>query len=139
MAKRYSTRGLARDRVYDIPTAARIIGVTVGTFRKYPSRGLRLASSRRPVLIRGADLIKFLNGQAIAKRQPGRPDQFYCMRCKGQQDALGAMADYLPINSKTGRLVAFCAGCERTVSKFSSPQKAGELVALLDIAFSDSA
>ncbi len=136
MAKRYSTRGLAKDRVYTVKTASRILHITEGTFRKFFDRGLRAATTSRPILIRGADLIKFLENLAKANKQPCRPEQFYCMRCKGPQDALGQIADYRPNNAKTGRLEALCEGCGGSLSKFSSPRRVEDLAPLLDIQIS---
>lgn len=139
MGRRYSVRGLAKDRVYDVPTAARIIGVSVGTFRKFPARGLRVVSRTRPILIRGEDLINFLQDQANANKQPTLPHQFFCMRCNGPKEALGGLADYVSLNTKTGRLKAICSGCEGVLSKFSSPAKVDELSDKLEIVVNDIA
>lgn len=138
MGRRYSTHGIAKDRVYDVQTAARIIGVSIGTFRKFPARGLKLVSTTRPILVRGEHLIEFLKEQAGANKQPCRPEQFFCMSCKAPRDALGRTADYIPNNTHTGRLQALCSVCESTVSKFSNPAKVRALKGALDILISGS-
>lgn len=133
MGRRYSIKGLAKDRVYDFQQASRIIGVSMSTFRKFPKKGLRVISEKRPKLVRGEDLIMFLQKQAEANRQPCRPEQFYCMRCKGPRNALGGMADYVPTNHLTGRLQAFCESCDGPCSKFASPRTLQHISAKLEI------
>ncbi|MEO0357376.1 MAG: hypothetical protein AAF386_03595 [Pseudomonadota bacterium] len=138
MGRRYGTKGLAKDRVYDFQQASRIVGVSMSTFRKFPMKGLRVISDKRPKLVRGEDLMIFLQKQAEASRQPCRPEQFYCMRCKGPRDALGGMADYVPTNDMTGRLQAFCASCEGPCSKFASPKTLHHLSENLEIQISEA-
>lgn len=137
MPKRYSSKGINKDRVYDFKTAARTIGVSLGTFRKYPRRGLRVVVDQRPQLVRGADLIYFLRMQSNAKKQPIQPHQLYCMSCGGPKEALGALVDYIPLTENTGRLEALCETCERPISKFSSPAKVAELSNKLEIITAD--
>ena len=68
MARRFSSRGICKDRVYTIKMAARIIGVSEATFRKWTKDGLRLIADQRPYLVRGADLIEFLVKREAANK-----------------------------------------------------------------------
>jgi hypothetical protein len=120
MARRFSKRGISKDRVYTIKLAARIVGVSEATFRKWPRDGLRLIADQRPFLVRGADLINFLQKRETANKVTMGKEQFYCMTCKAPRDPREGSVTYKPTTDLTGRLSGLCGACGGKVGRFCS-------------------
>jgi hypothetical protein len=129
MARRFSSRGICKDRVYTIKMAARTIDVSEATFRKWPKDGLRLVTDQRPYLIRGADLIEFLQKREAANKVTMARGQFFCMRCKAPRDPVDGSVSYQPTTDLTGRLSATCGVCGGKVGQFCSATKAVDFIA----------
>lgn len=118
MARRFAVDGISENRVYKVQTAARLIGVSEPTFRKWSKVGLRIMSDKRPHLVRGADLIDFLQKRRAASKRIMAVDQFYCMRCKAPRHPLAGSLTYSPLNALTGRLSGLCDQCGANFGRF---------------------
>lgn len=118
MARRYSTRGLAKNRVYTLKLAARTIGVSEATIRKYSNQGLRVIRDSRPYLVRGEDLIEFLQKRRAANRNGMAVGQFFCMTCKAPRDAAQGSTAFTAYTLQTGRLSGLCGVCGGKVGRF---------------------
>lgn len=130
MAHRFPTRGISKDRVYTVKMAARTIGVSEPTFRKWTKDGLRLISDKRPYLVRGADLIEFLKKRNAANRVPRGKGQFYCMTCKGSRDPSLGSVTYAATTAQTGRLSGRCSVCGGKLGQFCNANSAAGFIAL---------
>jgi hypothetical protein len=120
MARRFSTRGVHKDRVYTLKICARQIGVSEATLRKWSTDGLRIITDGRPYLIRGADLIAFLEKREAANKVTMAKGQFYCMCCKEPRNPKCGSVAYHPTNDLTGRLSGLCSECGGKVGQFCS-------------------
>lgn len=137
MAKRVSARRIKIHRQYTYESAADALGVTVQTVRGWRKEGLAVLNSQKPHLILGHDLKDFLDKRN--PKTPGKlaPDHFFCMSCHASREAYGAMADYVPIDERRGRLVVLCAVCQTVCGKFVSSKMREQLTSLLTIATRD--
>ncbi|WP_300013516.1 helix-turn-helix domain-containing protein [uncultured Roseobacter sp.] len=113
-------RGISKDRVYVVRMAARLVGVSEPTFRKWSKDGLRLIKDKRPHLVRGADIIDYLARRKARSRWQMAPDQFACMRCKGPSKPLEGSIQYHSQTNSTGRLSALCNVCTSKMGRFCS-------------------
>lgn len=118
MGRRYQTRGLAKDRIYTLKMAARTIGSSEATIRKYGKQGLRVIRDSRPHLVRGADLIEFLQKREAANRNNMADGQFYCMKCKAPRDAVSDSIVFTAYSPLTGRLSGVCGVCGGKMGRF---------------------
>lgn len=118
MGRRYSTRGLSKDRTYTLKMAARTIGSSEATIRKYAKQGLRVIRDSRPYLVRGADLIEFLQKREAANRNEMAGGQFFCMTCKAPRSAVQASITFEAYSALTGRLSGLCGACGGKVGRF---------------------
>ena len=130
MARRFSSRGISKDRVYTVKLAARIIGVSEATFRKWAKDGLRLVADKKPYLIRGADLIDFLRRREASNKVMMGKGQFFCMACKAPHDPRAGSVTFHPATESTGRLSALCGGCGGKVGQFCKADRAVDFGAL---------
>lgn len=135
MARRYSVRGIRNSRVYLLKSAARSIGVSEPTLRKWRAHGLKIIDDQRPYLVRGADLIDFLEKQNAADRTPMMRTQFYCMGCSTPRDPLGGAVDYTSLSELTGRLSGVCAECGCKIGRFCKASEVEELRAAMAAVF----
>ena len=133
MAKRANPRAVKANLTYTIEEAAICLSVSVGTIRAWVRKGLPIMRKHRPFLIAGFELRAFLEKQRANQKMPMANDELLCLKCRKPQKALGAMADYLPRNAKSGRLVGFCDVCEAESHRFVSHSKLPEFEAVLDI------
>ena len=138
MAKRANPRAVKANLTYTIEEASICLDVSVGTIRVWVRKGLPIMCKHRPFLIAGFELRAFLENQRAKKKMPMASDELLCLKCRKPQKALGAMADYLPSNTKSGRLVGFCDVCEAESHRFVSLSKLPEFEAVLEISIRDS-
>ena len=137
--KRYCLRGVCKSRVYTFKLAARIVGVSLATFRKWPKEGLKVITDKRPFLVRGADLIDFLNRRMAANRHIMTKDQIFCMRCKAPRTPLSGTLAFTPHGKLTGRISARCSECRGKIGRFCSTSEMEERGETLGIAIKASA
>jgi hypothetical protein len=81
------------------------------TVRAWLRDGLMPIDQRRPVLIQGGQLASYVDARRKRRRQPCRPGEFYCFRCRMPKAAAAGTADYLPVTPSSGNLMARCSDC----------------------------
>ena len=81
------------------------------TVRAWLRDGLKPIDQRRPVLIQGGQLASYVDARRKRRRQPCRPGEFYCFRCRMPKAAAAGTADYLPVTPSSGNLMARCSDC----------------------------
>lgn len=82
MAKRVSTRGIKKDRLYTYEGAADVVSVTSQTVRSWRSEGLAVLTDKKPHFILGEALIEFLERRQKRKSFRMREDQLFCLTCR---------------------------------------------------------
>ena len=99
-------------RSYTVDEIARLFGIHRNTVRDWVKRGLPTNDDRRPMLIRGSDLIAFLQARRLKNKRPCQVGEIYCVRCRTPKNPAGAMVDYQPITATSGSLLGICPTCE---------------------------
>lgn len=118
MAKRISTRGVGKDRIYEYAELAAITGLTTPTIRRMRDHGLRVMTEKKPHLILGADFIEYAKRRRAPTRGPMEIDQFHCLRCREPVRPDGMAVDYHRLTEKRGRLLGFCERCGAVCNRF---------------------
>jgi len=108
---RFDRRGVKIHRTYTYEEAARLIGASRATVRRWvSSRQLPAICDQKPHLILGSDLRAFLDERATTKT-PCPPGQCYCVKCRASVVPDGGMADFIQDRPKTGMLRGLCPHC----------------------------
>jgi hypothetical protein len=81
------------------------------TVRAWLRDGLTPIDQRRPVLIQGRQLASYVDARRKRRRQPCRPGELYCFRCRVPKAAAAGTAHYLPVTPSSGNLMARCSDC----------------------------
>lgn len=112
MARRFKTRGIKRNKAYEVHELAAAACVSPATVRNWLKDGMGKVDETRPAVIMGFQALDYLDRRKAKGKRPMQVGEFYCMRCKVPRAALGAMADYVPTSPNGGRLKALCEVCE---------------------------
>ena len=136
MAKRHPNhRRVKTHRSYTVEEVAGLFGIHKNTVRNWVKNGLASIDSKRPTLIQGSILAEFLQKRRTKNKQTCKPGELYCVRCRVPRPAGEDMAEYSPVNEKTGNLIAICPVCYATMNRRVSLAKIGEISGNIDITF----
>lgn len=112
-----------------------LLGIHKNTVHQWIKNGLETTDHKRPFLIRGCDLIDFLQARRKRRRRPCGTGQLYCFRCRAAKNPAGAMADYIPLTEKLGNLTAICPDCGLIMHRVVSVAKLQNIRRQVDITF----
>lgn len=115
--RRANPRRARLHRNYTVEEAARVLGTHKNTVRAWIKDGLPTVDQRRPTLILGADLRRFLESRRAKSKSPCPPGHLYCVRCRAPRRPAGNMADYLPITPSSGNLRGICPNCDAFIHR----------------------
>jgi excisionase family DNA binding protein len=119
-------------RSYSIEEAARTLGVSRGTVRRWLKDGLPSIDTRKPTVIRGVDLREYLKQKAKPK-QPCPPGQCYCVKCKKSNSPAGGIAEYIVVTSSSGNLRSLCPLCGNLMHRRTSAAQLEAIRSDLDV------
>jgi len=111
------------------------LGVHKNTVREWIKRGLPIIDDRRPMLILGRDLFAFLQAKRVKNKQPCKPGEMYCLRCRVPKIPAGNMVEYEPKTEALGNLFAICPDCETGMNRRVSLAKLEQVRGEMDITF----
>lgn len=100
-------------RTYNVEEAARLLGVHKNTVRTWLRSGLWPIDGKRPTLIVGAELRRFLTAQRAARKRPTPNGMIYCLGCRQPREPAGQMVDYAARTATSGDLMGICPVCEK--------------------------
>jgi excisionase family DNA binding protein len=129
---RFDRRKIKRNHNYTIEQAARTIGASKGTIRRWLEKRLPAIRDRKPYLILGEDLIDYLDRQARPK-QPCPPGTCYCVKCKTAKRPAGDIAEFVPVNARSGNLRGICPDCGSLAHRRHSYAQLEAIRSFLDV------
>ena len=122
-------------RSYTVEEIARLFGVHKNTVYGWIKDGLPTCDGKRPRLVLGHHLAAFLRARRARNKQPCRPGEIDCVRCRTPKFPAGDMADYLPITEKFGNLTAICPDCNSIINQRVSAATLEQIYRKMHIAF----
>ena len=134
MGHRPNPRLVKIHRSYTVEEVARRLNVHKNTVRGWIRGGLPTIDARRPTLITGSDLRRFLEAKSKKRKQPCAPGEIYCVRCRAPKAPAEAIADYIPITSNSGNLRGRCPDCGTLIHRRVSYAKLDDFRTILDVA-----
>ena len=139
MAKRRPNyRQVKIHRSYSVEEVASLFGTHKNTVRAWVKAGLPTSDRKRPMLILGVDLAAFLQARQAKHKQPCKPGEFYCVRCRSQKVPAGEMADCWPMTETIGHLQAICPDCECMMNRWISMAKLAQFREQLEVTFREA-
>jgi len=118
--RRYNLRRIKATWPYTVQEIADLFGIHKNAVLRWLPQGLHADRTGRPFLIRGDDLVRFLDHRQNSNRRRCAPDEFFCFRCRAPRAAYLRMVDVVIETPARLRLTALCAVCDTTVNKVQS-------------------
>jgi hypothetical protein len=139
MKKRHPNHRLVKiNRSYTVEEIANLFGSHKNTVRGWIKAGLAPTDDKRPMLILGHILAAFLQARRVKNKQPCKPGEIYCVRCRAPKFPEGDMAEYSPVTEKFGNLIAICPDCNSIINRRVSLAKIGQIRGRMDISFPEA-
>jgi hypothetical protein len=133
-ARRPNRRAIKQHYSYTFEEAARVLGVSKGTVRRWMKDGLPCITDQRPFLILGADLRNFLD-RRNRSTQTCRLHECFCFRCRKPKAPAAGMVDYTSRTTVSGKISAICEECGTLMHKAFSAANLPRLVELAEVSF----
>ena len=130
--QRLDRRRVKRHLSYTVDEAARTIGASKGTVRRWLSSGLPAIRDRKPLLILGEDLSAHMAGESKSK-QHCPPGTCYCVKCRDVRRPAGDMVEFVPIDARSGNLRAICPECGNWMHRRTSNIQLEALRVVFDV------
>jgi hypothetical protein len=122
-------------RNYSVEEIARLFGVHKNTLRNWLKLGLTAIDDRRPILILGRELSRFLHERRQKAKQSCGPGRIFCIACRAPKLPAGKIADCIPIGRLAGNLCGICPDCGRLMYRRVNIAKINAVRGDLEITF----
>jgi len=97
MKKRHPNHRLVKiHRAYIVEEIASLFGMHKNTVRHWIKDGLNTIDDKRPMLILGHVLVEFLKARRVKNKQPCKPGELYCVRCRAPETPCRRHGGLLP-------------------------------------------
>jgi hypothetical protein len=116
----YNVRLIRRDLSYSISDIAELFAIYPQAVRQWIKAGLETIDDRRPFLIHGSELIRFLGERQSRRKQHCRPEQFFCCRCRVPKRPRDGLVTIRILNQCQLCLVGRCEGCGSSINRVGS-------------------
>ncbi len=137
MGKHYPNHRLVKiHRSYTVEEIARLFDVHKNTVRRWLKDGLTTIDDKRPMLILGHVLVEFIKERRKKNKQPCKPGELYCVRCRVPKFPADNMVEYTPVTKKYGSLMAICPDCHSIMNQRVRLVNIESIYRNIDVAFS---
>ena len=134
-SRRPNPRLVKIHRNYSVEEIARLFGIHKNTVRSWLKQGLAAIDGRRPTLVLGSELSRFLHERRQKAKRSCGPGRFYCIACRAPKVPAGKMAECIPTGPLVGNLCGICPDCDRLIYRRVNLAKIGAVRGELDITF----
>jgi hypothetical protein len=132
-ARQPNPRRVKLHRPYTVEELALALGLHKNTVRRWTACGLQPIDDQRPMMVRGVDVVEFLQKRRAGRKRPCSPGQMYCFKCRVPKAPAGSMADMEVVGSTAGQLVGICPTCGTMMYRRVNPARIAQVRGNLDI------
>lgn len=137
MSRPLDPRRVKRLRTYSVNQIVDLFSLHSHTVRNWFKSGLAPMDGRRPALVLGRELHRFLTAKRMARKRPCRPGTIYCVKCREPRRPDGNVADLRLLSATTGDLEAICPACGKMMHRRVSLARLEAVRGGIDIAITD--
>jgi excisionase family DNA binding protein len=122
--RRIDSRRIKIHQSYTVEEAADTLGTHKNTVRLWINeQGLPIVDERRPILLLGSAIRKFLEDRKAKQKHRLADGEFYCLKCRTPKRPAFGMADYIATSTNLGNLKGLCPDCETIMNRRTSLAK----------------
>jgi hypothetical protein len=132
-SRTYNTRLIKRAATYTLDEIAGVFSVHINSVRQWMASGLSPIDFKRPILVHGSVLFKYLNQKQASRKRSCSPSQFYCFTCREPRLPLDNLAFIENQNEYIIRLRAICEQCGTKLNKAGSQAKLAEYTKIFSV------
>ena len=133
--RRVNPRLVKVHRNYSVEQVAQLFDLHKNTVRNWLKQGLPVVDERRPTLILGRELSRFLHERRQKSRQTCGPGRIFCIACRAPKVPAGKMAECILTGPCTGNLCGICPDCDRLIYRRVNLAKIDAVRGELEITF----
>ena len=122
-------------RNYSVEDISRLFDVHKNTVRNWLKLGLAAVDDRRPILILGRELLRFLQERRQKTKQSCGPGRIYCIACRAPKVPAEKMTECTATGSLDGNLCGICPDCHRLIYRRVNLAKIDAVRGELEITF----
>lgn len=122
-------------RNYSVDEIARLFSIHKNTARMWIRGGLQTIDGKRPILILGQELIRFLRNRRATKKQPCLAGEMFCLRCRQPKVPAAGMIEYHPRTETTGNLTGLCPDCHTVMHRMIAKAQVQAFREKMDVLF----
>jgi len=123
----YNTRLIKATWPYTVQEIATLFDIHKNAPLRWLKEGLRANGDGKPYLIRGNELIRFLNDRQQSKRKKCSPHEFFCFKCREPRTPYLGIVDVIIENESRLRVKGICAECNTPINKVQNTKKLPEI------------
>lgn len=116
----YNLRRIKATWPYTVQEIAELFGIHKNAVLRWLKDGLQADRDRRPFLIRGDELARFLSARQTGKRRKCMATEFYCFKCRAPREGYLGIADVTVESPTLVRVKALCVICGTSINKVQS-------------------
>ena len=113
----YNVRLVKATLPYSVQEAAALFGVHKNAVLRWLKEGLQADREKRPFLIRGSELVRFLTVRQQSRKRKCALAEFFCCKCHTPREAQDGAVDVVIENQNWLRVTASCAVCGTRMNK----------------------
>jgi len=113
----YNVRRIKATWPYTVQEIAELFSVHKNAVLRWLKEGLQANRDRRPFLVRGDELARFLTARQTGRRRHCADTEFFCFKCRIPRAAYLGIADIVIESATRLRVKALCAACGTAMNK----------------------
>lgn len=121
--KTYNPNFIKSTLSYSINDIAELYGLHKRTVQQWLKQGLQRIDNKKPYLIMGAELKRFIKYKRSKTKQKCQPNEFYCCKCRGPQKSRQNIVDINLINDRQILIMGVCSECHTKINRLSTIAK----------------
>lgn len=136
MARRkrtYNLRLIKATWPYTVQEIAALFAVHKNAVLRWLKEGLHANKDKRPFLIRGDELIRFLSARQQSRKRKCSLTEFFCFKCRAPREAYLGIADVVIESPSRFRVKALCAVCSTAVNKVQGVKKLQKIQSIFHV------
>jgi len=116
----YNVRLVRRNLSYSINEIAELFALHSQAVRQWIKAGLQTIDDRKPFLIHGSELIRFLTKRQAGRKHRCKLDEFFCCRCRVPKRPRDGLVSIRVLNDRQLNLAGHCEDCGSPMNRLGS-------------------